>query len=93
MAIFNETHAQASRKYVAEQGIVIPNISKIFQTFWSHSSIFAKEKLPKNLNLQSFIPCTTILWNSLPIEYFTLTYDLSSFKSRINRHLLTVGSF
>ena len=33
------------------------------------------------------------LWNSLPIESFPLTYDLSGFKSRINRYLLTVGSF
>ena len=29
----------------------------------------------------------------LSIECFPLTYDLSGFKSRINRHLLTVGSF
>ena len=34
---------------------------------------------------------TARLWNSLPIECFPLTYDLSGFKSRINRHLLTVG--
>ena len=33
------------------------------------------------------------LWNSLPIEYFPLIYDLNHFKSRINRHLLTVDSF
>ena len=33
------------------------------------------------------------LWNSLPMECFPLTYDLSGFKSRINRYLLTVGSF
>ena len=26
-------------------------------------------------------------------ECFPSTYDLNSFKSRINRHLLTVGSF
>ena len=32
-------------------------------------------------------------FNSLPIECFPLTYDLSGFKSRINRYLLTVGSF
>ena len=24
-------------------------------------------------------------WNSVPVEYFPLTYDLNSFKSRINR--------
>ena len=33
------------------------------------------------------------LWNSLPIKCFPLTYDLSGFKSRINRHFLTAGSF
>ena len=43
--------------------------------------------------VNSFFPCTAKLWNSLPIECFPLTYDLSGFKSRINRHLLTVGSF
>ena len=41
----------------------------------------------------SFFPRTAKLWNSLPIECFPLTYDLSGFRSRINRHLLTVGSF
>ena len=39
------------------------------------------------------IPHTARLWNFLPIEYFPLTYDLSGFKSRINRHFLTAGSF
>ena len=33
------------------------------------------------------------LYNSLPVECFPLTYDLSGFKSIINRHILTVGSF
>ena len=43
--------------------------------------------------VNSFFPWTAKLWNSLLIECFPLTYDLSGFKSRINRHLLTVGSF
>ena len=47
----------------------------------------------KDVYVNSFFPRTARLWNSLPIEYFTLAYDLSGFKSRINRHLLTVGSF
>ena len=47
----------------------------------------------KDVYVNRFFPCTSKLWNSLSIECFPLTYDLNSFKSRINRHLLTVGSF
>ena len=43
--------------------------------------------------VDSFFPRTARLWNSLPIECFPLTYNLSGFKWRIDRHLLTVGSF
>ena len=39
------------------------------------------------------VTVATKLWNSLLIETFPLTYDLSGFKSRINRHLLAAGSF
>ena len=41
----------------------------------------------KDVYVKSFFPCTARLWNSLPIECFPFTYDLSGFKSRINRHL------
>ena len=47
----------------------------------------------KDVYVNSFFPRTARLWNSLPIECFPLTYDLSGFKSRINRHFLTVASF
>ena len=47
----------------------------------------------KDVYVKSFFPRTARLWNSLPIECFPLTYDLSGYKSRINRYLLTVGSF
>ena len=47
----------------------------------------------KDFYVNSFFPRTARLWNALPIECFPLTYDLSGFKSRINRYLLTVGSF
>ena len=47
----------------------------------------------KDVYVNSFLPRTARLWNSLPIVCFPLTYDLSGSKSRINRHLLTVGSF
>ena len=43
--------------------------------------------------VSSFFPRTARLWNSLRTECFSLTYNLSGLKSRINRHLLTIGSF
>ena len=46
----------------------------------------------KDVYVISFFPSTARPWNSLPIECFPLTYDLSGFKSRINRYLLTIGS-
>ena len=47
----------------------------------------------KDVYVNRFSPRTAKLCNSLLIECFPLTYDLSGLKSRINRHLLTVGSF
>ena len=47
----------------------------------------------KDVYVNSFLPRTARLWNSLPKECFSLTYNLNGFTSRINRHLLTVGSF
>ena len=41
----------------------------------------------KDVYVNSFFPRTARLWNSVPIECFPLTYDLSVFKSRINRHV------
>ena len=47
----------------------------------------------KDVYVNSFFPRTAWNWHSLPVECFPLTYDLSGFKSRINRYLLTAGSF
>ena len=47
----------------------------------------------KDVYVNSFFSHTGRPWNTLAIECFPLTYDLSVFKSRINRHLLTLGSF
>ena len=41
----------------------------------------------KVLYVNSFIPCKARLSNSLPIGCFPLTYNVSGFKFRINRHL------
>ena len=46
----------------------------------------------KDVYVNSFFLRTARPWNFLPIEWFPLTYDLNGFKSRINRHLLTVVS-
>ena len=45
----------------------------------------------KVVYVNSFFPCTARIWDSLPIEWFPLTYDLNCFKSRINRHLSNVS--
>ena len=47
----------------------------------------------QDVYVKSFFRRTAGLWNYLPIDHFPLTYDLNSFKSRINKHLLNVGSF
>ena len=47
----------------------------------------------KDVYVNSFFPRIARLWNSLRIESFPLTYYLNGFKSRINKHLLTIGSF
>ena len=53
VATFGKTRGPTSRKYVAEQGIVMPNWSETIQNFWSNSAAFALEKQPKNLNFHS----------------------------------------
>ena len=58
-----------------------------------HNSSVTIPRCYKDVYINSFFPRMAKLWNSLPIECFPLTYDLSGFKSRNNRHLLTVGSF
>ena len=45
----------------------------------------------KDAYVNSFFPCTARTWNSLPAECFPLIYDLSGFKSRVNRQLFTMG--
>ena len=59
-----EKRAATPKKYLAEQRTV-PNWPKTFQTFRSHSSVFAIERLPKNLNFQSFFT-----FNRLYRDYF-----------------------
>ena len=58
-----------------------------------HNFSITIRRCHKDVYVSSFFPQTARLWNSLPLEYFPLTYDLNGFKSRINRHLLFVGSF
>ena len=47
----------------------------------------------RDVYVNNFFPHTAKLWNSLPLEYFPLSYIFTGFKCWINRHLLTVGSF
>ena len=44
------------------------------------------------MTMSSFFPRTAILWNSLLIECFSLSYVQKDLKSRIHKYLLTVRS-
>ena len=54
VATFNQTRAPTSRKYVAEQGVIVLNLLDTLQSSWTHYSSSALEKLSKNLNIKSF---------------------------------------
>ena len=76
--------------------LVTPRYSRVRSTRYSdrlHDFSVTIPRCYKYAHVNSFFPHTARLWNSLPIECFPLTYDLSGFKSRINRYLLTAGSF
>ena len=47
----------------------------------------------KGVYVNSFFSHIPRLWNSPLLECFPLIYNLNGFKSRIGRHILTVGSF
>ena len=47
----------------------------------------------KDAYVNSFFPHTDRIWSSLPLDCFPLTYDLNSFKSKIDSYLLCLGSF
>ena len=61
-----------------------------------HDFSIAITRCYKEVYVNSFFPRTAKFWNSLPI-CLLLTFDLNGFlngfKSRINRHLLSVDSF
>ena len=59
----------------------------------SHDISVTIPRCYKDVYVNSFFPVTFSPWNSLPREHFPLSNDLNSFKSKINRHLLSVGSF
>ena len=58
----------------------------------SHDFSVTIPRCYKDVSVKSFFPCTAKLWNSLPVERFPLTDNLSGFKSRINLNILTLGS-
>ena len=58
-----------------------------------HDSSVTIPRCYKDVCVNSFSLHTARVWNSLPIECFPSTYNLSGLKSRINRHFLNVGSF
>ena len=83
VATFNEPRAVTSRKHVAENGIVMPNWSKTFDTFWSKSSNFALENQPTNLDFHSVFTsnrpfCGYFQWNACSYFQKTCSWTRSS---------------
>ena len=68
-------------------------VSSIFYSDRLHDFSVTIRRCYNDVYVNSFFPRTSRLWNSVPIECFHLTYDINGSKSRINRHLLTVGAF
>ena len=60
---------------------------------WLHDFSVTISRFYKDSYVNSFFPHTAWLWDSLPIDWSPWTYELKGFMSRIDRHLLTVGSF
>ena len=81
----------------SELGQLVPiPFSRMRSTRYSdrlHEFSVTTPKCYKDVYINSFFPWIARIWNSLHRELFPLTYDFNSCKSRINRHLLTAGSF
>ena len=76
MATLSETCALNSREYISEPGMSILNLSKKFKLFWSHSSVFALENYPKNVQLSEFF--TSYLSKESSLNTFSETCALTS---------------
>ena len=68
--------------------------------FWGRSTCYSEAlhsfsvrilRCYMDVYVNIFFSRTGRFWNSLSVECFPLTYDPSGFKSRINRHLITVS--
>ena len=82
MATFSETRPPTFRENVAQQGIVMPNSSKTFQTFWSDSIVFLFKRQPKNLISQSVFTANRFFggdfqWNAC--TYFQEIYSWTGY--------------
>ena len=56
---FNERCAPTSRKYVAQQGIAMTDLSEKLKFLWLHTSVYAHQKQQLNLNFRSFLKSKT----------------------------------
>ena len=88
VATFSESCASTSRTYVAEQRILIPNWWKTFQTFWSHSSVFALETQPENLNFESFFTSNRLFGSYFQWKAYTDFQKICSWTRYSNAKLI-----
>ena len=84
---------RSSRSLAYLLTVVSDRVASAFYSDRLHDISVTIPSCYKDVYVNSFFPRMAKIWDSLPIECFPLTYDLSGVKSRINRHLLTVGLF
>ena len=73
---------------VSNTSIASPAASLHKAFYFFFSSLFCHLSNARvNQYLQSFIPYTGKLWNSLPLSVFPPAYDLNYFKREVSRHL------
>ena len=90
-----------SRYYFGRYSFKLAQLISLCYSWWRstcycdrlHDFFIIIPRCYKDVYVNIFFSRTARLWNSLPTECFPLTYDLSGFKNRVNRHFLTVDSF
>ena len=99
VATLNENRAATSRKYVAEQRVIMANPLKTFQSFWLQSSIFAVVKFLESLNFWSIFTSKRTFGGHFQWNMCTLSWKMcnwtrySNAKSTVDSSIVLVALF